>query len=169
MTDLEARVAALEAQVRQLSDELAIRRIISRYGPLVDSTTDAERLRKVADFFGESGIYDLGEEAKFNGSAFAETLAHPPHQDYIAAGSTHVMSMPYVLVDGDRATALGYSHLFQNSHDGDFKVLRGSANYWEFERRDDGWRLVRRTNRLMDGTEEPRRLLHHVDETSPAR
>jgi len=165
MADLEARLAALEAEVRQLKDRLAIQQVISRYGPLVDCTAaDPERLDKVAEYFGEEGIYDLSEDAKFNGPEFAATLTGPLHQGFVTAGSTHVLSMPYVLVDGDRATALGYSHVFQNAHDGGFKVARASVNYWEFARRDGEWKVVRRVNRLADGTEEPRRLLFRVDE-----
>ncbi len=165
MTDLEARVAALEAEVRELRDRFEIQQFISRYGPLADSTgCDPDRLEKVAEYFGEDGIYDLGTDRQYTGAEFASFLTGEIHQGLINAGSTHVMSMPYVLVDGDRATALGYSHVFQNNHDGTFKVYRASANYWEFARRDGEWRIVRRTTRLADGSEEPRRLLWHVDD-----
>lgn len=164
MSDLETRLAELEAEVRRLRDHLAIQQIIARYGPLVDSTgADPARLQKVAEYFGETGVYDLSEVDQLNGPQFAAALAGSPHQDYVAAGSTHVMSTPYVLVGEDRATALGYSHVFQNAHDGTFKVVRASANYWEFARRDGDWRIVRRTNRLLDGTDPPRELLFNVD------
>lgn len=167
MEDVETRLGALEAEVRRLKDHLAIHQIVARYGPLVDSTgTDEARLRKAGEFFGETGIYDLSDTDKFTGAEFAATLSGPPHQDYVRAGSTHVMSMPYVLVAGDRATALGYSHVFQNAHDGTFRVVRASVNYWEFERRDGAWQVVRRTNRLADGTEAPRQLLFNVDTRS---
>lgn len=75
--------------------------------------------------------YDLGAALVFNGSdVAAHCLAGGQHQEFLRSGSTHVMSMPYVLVEGERATALGYSHVFQNMHDGSFKVVRGSIHFW---------------------------------------
>ena len=168
MADLAARLAALEAEVQRLKDHQAIQQIVLRYGPLVDSTAnDPERLAKVAEYFGEEGIYDLGPEATFNGPQFATYIRSGAHQELMGAGSTHVMSTPYIVVDGDRATALGYSNVFKNTHDGAYKVVRGSANYWEFARRGGEWKIVRRTTRPMDGTQEPRDLLFHVDERAP--
>ena len=168
MSDLEDRIAALEAEVGKLRDQLAIQRIISRYGPLVDSATTEERLRKVAEYFGEEGVYDIADNAQYSGREFAEkSLKGPNHQGYLKDGSTHLMAMPYVVVAGDRATALGYSHVMTNRHDGEFKVARGSVNYWEFVREDGEWRILRRTNRLVDGTETPRKIMRRVDETAP--
>ncbi|MBV9840015.1 MAG: nuclear transport factor 2 family protein [Sphingomonadaceae bacterium] len=168
MSDVERRLAALEAEVGRLRDHLAIQQIIARYGPLVDSSTSAERLAKVVEYFGDEGIYDIGENAKFTGAEFAEQgLKGAAHQRYLEQGSTHLMAPPYVIVDGDRATALGYSHVFTNTHDDGFKVERGSVNYWEFARRDGKWRIVRRVNRLVDGTDEPRAIMHRVDALPP--
>ncbi len=167
MNKLEIRVAALETQVQRLSDELEIRRILSRYGPLVDIADNDERLRKAAEFFGQDGYYDLGPGQVFNGPDFAsQCLAVSPHQDYVESGSTHVMAMPYVVVDQDCATALGYSHVFRRMENGAYEVIRASANYWEFEREGGRWKLVRRTNRLMDGSVDSKALLHHVDDSA---
>ena len=40
-----------------------------------------------------------------------------------------------------------------------WRLERVSANRWELERIDGTWRVIRRTNRLLDGTPEARRLL----------
>lgn len=166
MSDVEARLAALEAEVRFLRDHLAIRQIMARYGPLMDTTNTPERLQKAADFYGE-GIYELDGHRRYNGPEFAQqSLAHFPHQGLIRDGSSHIMAMPYVLVEGDKATAVGYSHVFRNDHNGGFSIYRASANYWEFERKDGEWKVVRRRNHLMDGTEAPRKLLHMVDHST---
>ncbi len=170
MSDLEARLAALEtkqqameSEVQLLRDHLAIRQLMSRYGPLMDSTSNPERLRKAAEYYGD-GIYELDGHRRYTGWEFAEqSLQHFPHQGLIRDGSSHIMAMPYVLVEGDRATAVGYSHVFRNNHDGTFSIYRASANFWEFERKDGEWAVTRRRNHLMDGTEAPRQMLHLVD------
>ena len=168
MKDLEDRVAALETEVRRLNDHLTIQKIISRYGPLVDCINSQERVQKVAEYFGEDAVYDISDQHKHSGPDFAAVLLKAPsHQGYVTAGSTHLMASPYILIDGDRATALGYSYVIQNAHDGTFTVMRGSINYWEFARKDGRWRIVRRINRLVDGTDEPRELMHRVDEQRP--
>ena len=40
-----------------------------------------------------------------------------------------------------------------------WRLERVSANRWELERIDGTWQVIRRTNRLLDGTPEARRLL----------
>ena len=40
-----------------------------------------------------------------------------------------------------------------------WRLERVSANRWELERIDGTWRVIRRTNRLLDGTPQARRLL----------
>ena len=66
--------------------------------------------------------------------------------------------MPLVTLDGDRATATGYSRV--DLRDGDaWKVERTSANRWELVRTDTGWKIRNRVNRLMDGSAEGRELL----------
>lgn len=172
MSDVEQRLARLEAEVGLLRDQLAIQRIISRYGPLVDSTAldKPERFDKVVDYFGADGIYDIGADLQFTGAEFAaQSLTGPHHQGYVTNGSTHHMAMPYIIIDGDRATALGYSHVMVNTHEDGFKVARASINHWEFARKDGEWRIVRRVNRLVDGTDEPRSIMHRVDDMPPER
>ena len=61
-------------------------------------------------------------------------------------------------VDGDRATALGHSCVFRHAGEG-FEAWRVSANRWELERRTEGWRVRRRVNRPLDGSEAARALL----------
>jgi hypothetical protein len=169
MASLEDRVAALEVEVRRLNDHLAIQKIISRYGPFVDCINSTGRVEKFAEYYGADMIYDISDKHKFNGADFARSLLTiPSHQDYVTSGSTHVMAFPYILVDGDRATALGYSHVIKNAHDGTFTVVRSSVNYWEFSRDGGNWRIVRRTNRPVDGTDEAYNLMHRVDAQDPA-
>jgi hypothetical protein len=61
-----------------------------------------------------------------------------------------VATAPLITVDGDRAVALCYLQLVVH-RDGGFAVARQSANRWDLERGPGGWRVVRRTTRLLDG------------------
>jgi len=80
------------------------------------------------------------------------------HQAYLEAGCAHVLSAPQVSVEGDVAVAVNHSCVYLK--DGPYwRLERVSANRWELERIDGTWRVIRRTNRLLDGTPEARRLL----------
>ena len=63
-----------------------------------------------------------------------------------------------LMADGDRAVACGHSVVFRNGTTG-FEVWRVSANRWELVRTDDGWRVERRLNAPLDGSEAARALL----------
>ena len=80
------------------------------------------------------------------------------HQGYLEAGCAHVLSAPRVSVEGDVAVAVNHSRVYLK--DGPhWRLERVSANRWELERIDGTWQVLRRTNRLLDGTPEARRLL----------
>jgi hypothetical protein len=75
-------------------------------------------------------------------------------------GCGHVVTAPRVGVSGDRAVAVCYSLLIRREVDGGgWRVARLSSNRWEPVRRETGWRVARRTNRLLDGGMEARDLL----------
>ncbi|HEV3069167.1 MAG TPA: hypothetical protein VGY50_15035 [Streptosporangiaceae bacterium] len=69
-----------------------------------------------------------------------------------------MLSAPRVSVEGDVAVAVNHSRVYLK--DGLYwRLERVSANRWELERIEGTWRVIRRTNRLLDGTPEARRLL----------
>ncbi|HEY1734436.1 MAG TPA: nuclear transport factor 2 family protein [Acidimicrobiales bacterium] len=156
MTDdeLRATVQRLEARVAALEDQVALYQLISSYGPAVDSgSADA-----VAAIWTEDGTYDTFP-APLNGrDAIRAMVVGDGHQGLIRGGCAHVMAMPMVSVEGDRATATGYSRVYVHGDDG-FGVWRASANRWEFERGADGWHAVHRLNRALDGDDEARQIL----------
>jgi hypothetical protein len=168
MSDLEDRLRALEIRTRALEDNIEIYRLIGAYGPLVDSG-DAEA---TAALWVEDGVYDWGggaaepgapvkqgaEGAARGRAAIAEMVRGAYHQAIIAEGAGHVSGMPYIVLDGDRATAISYSRLYQRDGD-NFRVWRVSANRWELVRTDRGWRVESRVNRVLTGGEEARALL----------
>ncbi len=157
MSNLEDTVRALEERVRQLEDTVAIYRLVATYGPAVDSGTDTV----ASDLWTESGIYDLGTRVMNGASDIAAMVRGDGHQQLIQNGGAHVLAMPLVHVDGDRAVATGYSNVFRFV-DGAFEVFRTSANRWELERTADGWQATRRTTRLLDGNDEGRDILHRA-------
>jgi hypothetical protein len=158
MDELVKRLEALERRLLETEDRLAIYQLIATYGPAVDSLSgDA-----TASLWLEDGVYDSEHESKplvFKGGAALKALVEVPvHLDLVARGCAHIMSMPHIVLDGDRAIATGYSRLYlrDGAH---WRVERLSANRWELERTSTGWNVRRRVNRLLDGREEVHAIL----------
>jgi hypothetical protein len=76
------------------------------------------------------------------------------HQGLLAEGVAHVMGLPRVTVDGDRAVAVNQSVVHRRG-----EVWRVAANRWELVRTPLGWQVASRVNRLLDGSAEARELL----------
>lgn len=151
--DLERRLTDLEAR-------LEILQVVAAYGPAIDAAV----AEQVLDLFAEDGRYSytLGEgQAVLNGHADLAGMVHGPmHQGIVAGGSGHVMGLPKVVVDGDRAVATGYSLLTRHDAEtGRWYVDRLAANRWELIRTDAGWKVQDRVNLLLDGRSDARELL----------
>jgi hypothetical protein len=169
MSDIDGRLARLEVKLAEMEDQLQIYQLMSSYGPLVDSG-DAEA---TAALWVDHGIYDWGggsaavaggalkegaAGAAHGQAAIAAMVRGPYHQQIIAEGAGHVIGMPHIVLKGDEAVAVSYSRLYR--HDGEnFRVWRVAANRWEFARTSQGWRVTRRINRVLDGSDEARELL----------
>jgi hypothetical protein len=169
MSDIEQRLAALEAKVRGLEDQVALYQLMSAYGPLVDSG-DAEA---TAALWTEDGVYDWGGGPKpakdapvkegaagaaYSQAAIADMVRGPYHQDIINTGAGHVIGLPHLRIDGDTAVGTSYSRLYRRDGD-NFRTWRVGANRWEFVRTPDGWRVKQRINRVLNGDTEARELL----------
>lgn len=143
MADLEQRVAALEARLRAVEDELAIHKLIVRYGLAVD-TGDAERTSAV---FAEGAVYDA-DVRLMRGRGEIEAMVRSDRHQAMVGHCAHQIGPAVVTVDGDRATALGYSRVYLRGADG-IAVYRVSFNRWELDRRAGEWTIVRRRTRLL--------------------
>jgi hypothetical protein len=154
MSDIEKRVEALEQRLRLAEDTLAIYQLVATYGPGVDSLSG----EVVGAMWTEDGVYDSGGLEPFRGRrAVGELVNFETHQGYVAKGCAHVMSLPHVVVDGDRAVATGHSRVY--IHEGDqWRVVRASSNRWELVRTREGWKVELRTNRLLNGEPQAREL-----------
>jgi uncharacterized protein (TIGR02246 family) len=150
---------AVLARLRRLEDEQEIVRLISSYGPAVDSGHS----ERAAAIWTESGVYDT-DSAVWRGRAeIAAMVESAAHQQLIAQGAAHVVGVPHVHLSGDRAVATCYSRVFRHVA-GEFEVWRVAVNRWELVRTEEGWRTAYRTNRLLNGSEEARALLGRAGE-----
>jgi hypothetical protein len=158
MMSVETRLAALEERLRAAEDQLEIIRLLNSYGPLVDSGES----QAAAHLWVEGGAYDVGGGARLK--AYGDLAAmydSQGHQDLIHTGAAHLTATPRITVKGDEAEAVAYS--FVVLKDGEaWKVWRASANHWTLTRTTEGWRIVERYNRVLDGSDASHDTLRRV-------
>jgi uncharacterized protein (TIGR02246 family) len=143
-----------EERLQALEDREAIRDLIASYGPLAD----AGDAKGVAALFIEDGVYAVGGMGEAVGhAAIAALILGETHQRLMADGCAHILGPVKVTLNGDAATAHGHSVVIRHSG-GAFEVYRASANRWELKRTDQGWRVARRDNAVLDGSEAARAL-----------
>lgn len=149
------RVDSYEDRLRTLEDRAEIANLLASYGPLADSG-DAQG---VASLWVEDGEYHIGGFGSAKGyEAIAALITGPTHQELMAKGCAHILSPHTISLEGDRAEAKGYSAVFVSDEQG-FRPYRISANHWHFVRTQQGWRVQRRDNELLNGAAAARALL----------
>ena len=161
MTELEKKVEALEQRVRVLEDELAIHRVIVRYGFAVD-VGDPER---TASVFAPDGVYDADVRLMTGRGEVSDMVRGERHQDMVGR-CAHQIGPAVVRVDGDRAMALGYSRVYL-LRDGAIGVYRVSYNCWHLERRGSQWQIVHRRTRLLGHHDAKAVFETGIDELEP--
>lgn len=155
--ELNDRIAAVEARLQQVEDQLAIHRLINSWGPAVD-TGDGEA---AASLFSEDAILESDLSYLIGPAAITAMVHGDGHQALIRDGSAHVPAFPLIAIDGDHAQAVGYTRVYHHTPDG-YEVWRVSANYWEFRRTAEGWRVTKRSNHVIDGGPEANELLRRA-------
>src|SRR5262245_59054321 len=148
MDDLHDTVSALARRVQALEDELAIHRLIVRYGFAVDMG-DADA---AAALFTEDTIYDVDGPLRMVGRAGVAAMVRGPRHQGMLPRCAHQIGPAVVAVDGDRGVATGYSRVYVRREAG-IEIYRVSFNRWELVRRDGGWQMARRTTRLVGHAE----------------
>ncbi|HEY2333275.1 MAG TPA: nuclear transport factor 2 family protein [Acidimicrobiales bacterium] len=152
MTDLDQRLAALEARVQELSDTLEVMRVIASYAPSVDGgAADV-----IGRFWTEDAVYDSDADAPLVGRGPMVELAE--RVGGLTFGAAHFFNLPIVTVQGDHAVVTGESNTYHQEGDR-YVVARVSSNRWELDRVDGTWQVRHRVNRLLDGSPEARELL----------
>ncbi|GIH72413.1 nuclear transport factor 2 family protein [Sphaerimonospora thailandensis] len=150
------------ARLRCVADAHEITRLVMSYGPLVDAG-DAEG---TAQLWTESGRYEVDGVLGMQGREQIAQMVHSPmHQALIREGAGHVLTTPRISVQGDEAEA--FNHALLIAHEaGIYRIARISANHWRFVRNGEGWRVVSRVNRPLDGREASRRLFAQIGDQS---
>jgi hypothetical protein len=159
---------SLEGRVRTVEDKLAIFHLIASHPPAADTGTD----RYYREAFVTDGEMDLGGGKGARGNDTIGALVKTPeHQAAIAGGLCHFAGLPRVEIDGDSAVAISYLQIITPDRQAaprevsghgsttGFRIHRVGANRWELKRGKDGWKVVRRTLRPLDGTGDAQALL----------
>jgi len=158
----EDRLAALEARLRAAEDHLEILNLLSSYGPLVDSATAKE----AGELWVEGGGYNFGlaeggTKRLVAPDEVAGMYSWTGHMDLVRAGCSHLTATPKITVDGDTAQAVGYSFVVLREGERWF-LWRAAINHWTLRRTPEGWRIVERSNRTLNGSEESLDLMRKV-------
>jgi hypothetical protein len=160
----------LEIRLRRLEDESAIQRLIASYGPCVD----AANADGAAALWEADGSYDV-EGWRMNGSDDVRAMvSSPSHHELVAGGCCHFLGPAVVTVSGDTAVAVCESlvllrlaqasaerleHAPWRNAPTEYVVWRAAANHLYLQRGADGWRIVARTTRMLDGNPSAHALL----------
>jgi ketosteroid isomerase-like protein len=157
LEELRATVAQLVVKTRALEDQLEIMQLVAQYGPAVDSGAgDA-----AAALWTEDGKFDAVPQRRMRGRDEIAGMVHGEgHQSLIQNGCGHVLTVPHIAVDGDRATGRSYAlNIRWDAAAERFWVARVSANTWRWVRTPQGWRIAERINASLDGTAAHREML----------
>jgi hypothetical protein len=161
MTDADARVAALEATVAQLTtrvqeleDDRAIRDLLARYGYTADNCDDEGFVELYTD---DGGIVlSISPEAQramgtdaavWRGKdGVREFITHPKghHSPELYGKSMHLHGTNLVThIDGDEAVADSYGIALATA-DGDNTIVSAGNNRWQLRREGGQWRIRER-------------------------
>lgn len=153
---------SVEDRLLALEDRQAIYQLICGYGYSVDGC-NAE---SVGNCYVEDGVYAVGDMPSWVGrDAIAAITRDAGHLKLVGAGCAHMSSLPFVVIDGDRAVATCHTMVPMHGENG-FFIGRLSASRLELARQSDGrWKIVHRQNYMLNGSSEGPALLARLHET----
>jgi hypothetical protein len=159
----------LEQRIRAIEDRLEIYNLIAGHPPSADTGADyyAETV------YSEDGVFDRGSDLSgaTGNKAIGASLKSPGHQAAIAGGLAHFTGLPYIELDGDSAVVTSYLQILVPRKTGEavevpnhgssrgYHIHRVVTNRWELARGAAGWKIKRRSLRLVDGSEPSREIL----------
>lgn len=155
--ELRAELGALKSRVRALEDQLELTQLVAQYGPAVDSGSGAA----AAALWTSDGVFDALPQRHMQGHAqIAEMVEAAGHTAMLDSGCGHVLTVPHLAIEGDRATGRSYAlNIRWDAAAQRFWIARLSANTWRWVRTSQGWRIEERVNAGLDGTPGHRELL----------
>jgi len=170
--DATGKGRTLEARVRAIEDRLEIYNLIAGHPPSADTGADyyAEAV------YTEDGVFDRGTglAGATGRKAMGALLKSAGHQDAIASGIAHFTGLPYIDLDGDRAVVTSYLQILTPKKSGEavevpnhgasrgYHIHRVVVSRWEVVRDAEGWKIAKRTIRLVDGSEPSREILRNA-------
>jgi SnoaL-like domain len=168
-TDTSADLSILEHRLRAIEDRLEIYNLIAGHPPSAD--TGAKAYAEAV--YVEDGVFDRGAElSSWSGNkAIGANLKSEGHQAALAGGLAHFTGLPHVTINGDEAVVISYLQILTPNKSGPpvevpnhgasrgYHIHRVVTNRWELKRTASGWKIKRRTSRLVDGSEPSREIL----------
>ena len=161
----------LEDRLRAVEDTLAIYHLIASHPPAADTAT-ASYYR---DAFMPDAVVDLGGgKAATGNEAIAAVVRTSEHQAAVAGGLCHFAGLPRVELNGDTAVAISYLQVLAPNREAKpaelpghglssgYRIHRLGANRWDLKRTEDGWKVTRRSYRMLDGSDDARELLRQA-------
>lgn len=159
---IEERLEALEKRCRAAEDHLEILNLLNSYGPLVDSGTGGP----AGELWIEGGGYNFTKPDGSTGrleapDELAGMYSWEGHMNLVNTGCSHLTATPKISVRGDEAQAVGYSFVVLREGER-WYLWRAAINHWTLRRTAEGWRIVERFNRALNGSEESHETMRKV-------
>jgi hypothetical protein len=176
VTTREPTNLELDARLRAVEDRLDIYNLIAAHPPSADSSSG----EFAASFWTEDGIFDQDGNERAAVDMTIRGFSSPHYQASQAQGMAHFVGLPHITIDGDTATVISYLQILAPDINGrvdalpghkptkGYRVHRLTANRWDLVRAAQGWRIKRRTLRLIDDSQGARHILRTVAELNGA-
>lgn len=160
---------SLEQRIRAIEDRLEILNLIAGHPPSADTGAAAY----AEAVYTEDGVFDRGPDlaGATGNKVMGALLKSPGHQAAIAGGLAHFAGLPHITIDDDTAVVISYLQILTPQKSGaavevpnhgasrGYHIHRVVTNRWDLVRTSSGWKIKRRTLRLVDGSEPSRELL----------
>jgi hypothetical protein len=166
---MERENRTLDQRIKAIEDRLEIYNLIAGHPPSADTGADyyAEAV------YTEDGVFDRGSDLSgaSGNKAIAASLKSDGHQAAIAGGLAHFTGLPHIVLNEDSAVVTSYLLILTPNQAGaavevpnhgasrGYHIHRVVTNRWELVRTAAGWKIKRRSIRLVDGTEPSREIL----------
>jgi hypothetical protein len=163
----------LEDRIRAIEDRLEIYNLIAGHPPSADTGSG----EFAASMWAEDGVFDQGGTLR-SGREIAN-FTSPQFQAAMKQGIAHFTGLPHIRVMGDKAVVTSYlqvvapdraaapdplsAHPPPEGAQG-YRIHRLSANRWDLVRTAQGWKIARRTLRLIEGKDASREVLRSATE-----
>lgn len=159
----------IERRIQAIEDRLEIYNLIAAHPP----SADTGAAHYADSVFTADAVFDRGPDLSgaVGSKAIGANLQSAGHQAAIAAGIAHFTSLPHITINGDTAVAVSYLQILTPKKSGEnvevpnhggsrgYHIHRVVTNRWDLVRTASGWKIKRRTLRLVDGSESAREIL----------